>query len=62
MDSEQFHETREHIDAVQRRIDRIDGAVGALVLRTLWLLRVFLGGACVSVVRLLIGRDGAGLF
>ena len=62
MDFEELHKTREHIHEVQRRIDRIDGALGALVRRSLWLVRVFLGGALVGFVKFLLGRDGGGFF
>jgi hypothetical protein len=58
VDSDQFEETRARIAATQARIDRIDRALSALLHRFLWLLRVFIGGALVSLVKLLGFKDG----
>jgi hypothetical protein len=57
VDFDDYEATRESIMATANRIDRIELSLGRLLRRFLWLGRIFLGGALVSMAKLCSVRD-----
>ena len=57
MPSNDVGETRRAIEAAHDRAVRIEAAMGRLIRRFLWLLRIFLGGAFLGAARLHDWKD-----
>lgn len=58
MPSDDYRATRETIEAAAERIGRIERVMGRLILRMLWLMRVFLGGVALSLLKFCGLKDG----